>query len=64
MVSRIELLSLKIKNFSFNGNEGRYILLVLIVISAAIFGIMTLPLIIPLYIIASVAGKFTGNRAL
>lgn len=64
MVSRVELLSLKIKSFSFKGNEGRYILLVLLMISAAIFGIMTLPLIIPLYIIASVAGKFAGNRSL
>lgn len=53
MVSRIPLFSLKVKNLKLKGNEGRYILLVLIIASFAIFGIMALPLIIPLYIIAS-----------
>jgi CDP-diacylglycerol--serine O-phosphatidyltransferase len=53
MVSRIPLFSLKITNFKMKGNEGRYILLTLILISVAIFGIMALPLIIPLYIISS-----------
>lgn len=53
MVSRIPLLSLKISNFRLKGNEGRYILVGLILISFAIFGIMAVPLIIPLYIIAS-----------
>ena len=53
MVSRIQLLSLKISNFRLKGNEGRYILVGLILISFAIFGIMAVPLIIPLYIIAS-----------
>jgi CDP-diacylglycerol--serine O-phosphatidyltransferase len=53
MVSRIPLLSLKISNFRFRGNEGRYILALLILIFFAIFGIMALPLIIPLYIISS-----------
>lgn len=53
MVSRIPLLSLKAHNLKFKGNEGRYILLGLILISGLIFGIMALPLIIPLYIISS-----------
>jgi CDP-diacylglycerol--serine O-phosphatidyltransferase len=53
MVSRIPLFSLKISNLKIKGNEGRYILVVLIVINAVIFGIMVLPLIIPLYIISS-----------
>jgi CDP-diacylglycerol--serine O-phosphatidyltransferase len=53
MISRIPLLSLKAHNLKFRGNEGRYILLVLILISVLIFGIMALPLIIPLYIISS-----------
>jgi len=53
MVSRIPLLSLKISNFRLKGNEGRYILVGLTLISFAIFGIMAVPLIIPLYIIAS-----------
>lgn len=53
MVSRIPLLSLKISNLKLKGNEGRYILAGLALISLAIFGTMAFPLIIPLYIIAS-----------
>lgn len=53
MVSRIPLFSLKITNMKLKGNEGRYILLALILINIAIFGVMALPLIIPLYIISS-----------
>jgi CDP-diacylglycerol--serine O-phosphatidyltransferase len=55
MVIRIPLLSLKISNLKLKGNEGRYILGGLILISFAVFGIMAVPLIIPLYIIASLA---------
>ncbi len=54
MVSRIPLLSLKIKSFSLKGNEGRYLLAGMILICYAILGTIVLPLIIPLYIIASV----------
>jgi CDP-diacylglycerol---serine O-phosphatidyltransferase len=53
MVSRIPLLSLKISNLKLKGNEGRYILLVLVLASYVIFGMLATPLIIPLYIIAS-----------
>ena len=53
MVSRLPLLSLKIKNFSLKGNEGRYLLFGLITLSIALFGIAALPLIIPLYIASS-----------
>jgi CDP-diacylglycerol--serine O-phosphatidyltransferase len=53
MVSRIPLLSLKVKNLKFKGNEGRYILIALILINYLIFGIVVMPLIIPLYIVAS-----------
>jgi len=53
MVSRIPLLSLKISNFKFKGNEGRYILVGLVVIFFAIFGPLAFPLIIPLYLISS-----------
>jgi CDP-diacylglycerol--serine O-phosphatidyltransferase len=54
MVSRIPLLSLKVSSLSLKGNEGRYLLVLLIAIALAIFGWMALPLIIPLYIVASV----------
>jgi CDP-diacylglycerol--serine O-phosphatidyltransferase len=53
MVSRIPLLSLKVKNLKIKGNEGRYILIGLILINFLIFGILVMPLIIPLYIVAS-----------
>jgi CDP-diacylglycerol--serine O-phosphatidyltransferase len=53
MVSRIPLMSLKVSNFKLKGNEGRYILAGLVLLSFAIFGIMAVPLIIPLYIVAS-----------
>lgn len=55
MVSRIPLLSLKVKNMKLRGNEGRYILILLVAISLIILGTSAVPLIIPLYIIASFA---------
>lgn len=53
MVSRLPLLSLKIRNLSWKGNEGRYILLTVIVIGYLLTGAIVLPFIIPLYIIIS-----------
>jgi len=53
MVTRIPLISLKIKSPSLRGNEGRFILAGLVVISFLVFGIAAAPLIIPLYFISS-----------
>jgi len=53
MVSHIPLLSLKIRNFSLKGNEGRYLLLGLIILSISVMGVAAFPLIIPLYIASS-----------
>jgi CDP-diacylglycerol---serine O-phosphatidyltransferase len=53
MISRMPLLSLKFSNMKVRGNEGRFILIGLVLISLAIFGIKAAPLIIPFYIIAS-----------
>jgi CDP-diacylglycerol---serine O-phosphatidyltransferase len=53
MVSRIPLLSLKVSNLKFKGNEGRFFLVVSVLISIAVLGIAATPLIIPLYILAS-----------
>lgn len=53
MVTRIPLLSLKFKNVNFRGNEGRFILIGLVLISFIIFGLAAAPLIIPIYIIVS-----------
>jgi CDP-diacylglycerol--serine O-phosphatidyltransferase len=54
MVSRIPLLSLKMTNLKIKGNEGRFILAGVVIISLLIFGLAATPLIIPLYIIVSV----------
>jgi len=57
MVTRIPLLSLKVSNFKVKGNEGRYILAGLVLVSFLVLGINAAPLIIPLYIIASLISK-------
>jgi CDP-diacylglycerol--serine O-phosphatidyltransferase len=53
MVSRIPLLSLKTSHIKFKGNEGRYILVLMVISALAVFGPGAAPLIIPIYIIAS-----------
>lgn len=53
MISRVPLISLKFSNMRVRGNEGRFILAGLVLVSLAIFGIKAAPLIIPFYIIAS-----------
>ncbi|NMC38873.1 MAG: CDP-diacylglycerol--serine O-phosphatidyltransferase [Bacteroidales bacterium] len=53
MVSRIPLISLKMSNLRLRGNEGQYILFILIIISLFIWRLAATPLIIPFYIIAS-----------
>lgn len=58
MVSRIPLLSLKVANLKLKGNEGRYILLGLVIITFVIFGPLAIPLVVPLYIISSLISLF------
>jgi len=53
MVSRLPLLSLKFANFKFSGNEGRFILIAMVLISLIVLGPGAAPLIIPYYILAS-----------
>lgn len=53
MVTRIPLLSLKFANLKFRGNEGRYILVLMVIAALLIFGPGGAPLIIPLYLVAS-----------
>ncbi len=53
MVTRIPLMSLKVKNLKLKGNEGRFLLLGLILISFIIFGFASALLIIPYYILIS-----------
>ena len=53
MVTRLPLLSNKFTSIKFRGNEGRYIFTGLCLILFLVFGFAFTPLIIPLYIIAS-----------
>ncbi len=55
MVSRLPLMSLKLANLRLKGNEGRYVLAGLVIVSFAILGTGGGTLIIPLYIIVSLA---------
>jgi CDP-diacylglycerol--serine O-phosphatidyltransferase len=55
MVTRITLFSLKFSSLRFKGNEGRYSMMLICGILIAIFGIVALPLIIPVYILVSLA---------
>jgi len=58
MISRVPLLSMKAVNLKLKGNEGRYILIGLVLAAFAIFRINAFPLVIPLYIIASALSLF------
>jgi CDP-diacylglycerol--serine O-phosphatidyltransferase len=53
MVTHLPLLSLKFTNLKLKGNEGRYILIGLSLITFIFFGLAMTPLIIPFYIIVS-----------
>jgi CDP-diacylglycerol--serine O-phosphatidyltransferase len=57
MVTRLPLLSLKFKNMKFKGNEGRYILIGLVLISFIVFGLAAALLVIPFFIIVSLISK-------
>jgi CDP-diacylglycerol---serine O-phosphatidyltransferase len=53
MVTRLSLLSLKTSHLRFRGNEGLYIMIILVVAALVIFGISALPLVTPLYLLSS-----------
>lgn len=53
MITQMPFLSLKLTDFKLKGNEGRYILTGLVLISFLLMGMAAAPLIIPFYIIAS-----------
>ncbi|NJN27138.1 MAG: CDP-diacylglycerol--serine O-phosphatidyltransferase [Cyclobacteriaceae bacterium] len=58
MVSDIRLMSLKFKNFSFNANRPRYLLLFVSLALLALFKFIALPLIIIWYLLLSLASNF------
>ncbi len=61
MVTRIPLLSLKMKHLRFRGNEGIYVLIASAIAAIAFFGIAGITLIIPLYIIVSLLSPLFGK---
>lgn len=58
MVSRINLFSLKISNLQIKGNEGRYLMLLLIAAAFIFLGMNAAALIIPFYIISSLVSDY------
>jgi CDP-diacylglycerol--serine O-phosphatidyltransferase len=57
MVTRIPLMSLKVKSLGIRGNAGRYLLAALVVAGFAVLGFGAAPLIIPVYILVSVTTR-------
>jgi CDP-diacylglycerol--serine O-phosphatidyltransferase len=57
MITRLPLFSLKISDIRFRGNEGRYIMIGLILISFAVSGMAAVTLIIPIYILSSLVSQ-------
>lgn len=53
MVSDIKLMSLKFKDFSFQANWSRYLLIIISIVLLAIFKIVALPIIIIVYVVLS-----------
>jgi CDP-diacylglycerol--serine O-phosphatidyltransferase len=58
MVTRITLLSLKFKSLKIKGNEGRYLMIILCAAMISVFGVGSIPGIIPVYIIVSLFSRF------
>jgi len=58
MISRISLISLKISDLKFKGNEGRYLMVFLIAAAFGILGVNAAALIIPVYIISSMVAGY------
>lgn len=58
MVTGIPMLSLKFANLYIKGNEGRYILALVVIAGFLIFGIGSAIMMIPLYIIISLLSRF------
>lgn len=57
LIAEIPLLSLKLKSMRWNENKGLYILLLVILVLAVVFGLQAIVFIIPLYILISLIFK-------
>lgn len=60
MVTRIPMISLKIKHIRLKGNELRLLFVSLSVLLFLLTGVASLPLIIIIYIVVSISNAFTG----
>ncbi len=63
LVSELPLIALKFKQFGFNGNQYRYLLLALSLLLLVILKIAAVPLIIVLYILLSIVDNIFSNKA-
>ncbi|MEP5612114.1 MAG: CDP-diacylglycerol--serine O-phosphatidyltransferase, partial [Cyclobacteriaceae bacterium] len=62
LISKLRLIALKFKSFSWKGNEPRWILIVGSVILLLVFGWTFVPLLIPYYLVVSILSAVSLNR--
>lgn len=62
LIAEVPMLSLKFKKLSWEGNQSRWMLIALSVISLLVLGVSSFSLIILLYIFISIAGNFSKNN--
>jgi CDP-diacylglycerol--serine O-phosphatidyltransferase len=62
MVVELPLLALKFKNFAWSGNQYRYLLLLISLISIPLFLVWAIPIIVILYLILSIIENFQFKK--
>ncbi len=62
LIANIPMIALKFKSFGWKGNELRFILILSIIILGVLFGINSLPFVIPLYIALSLIGNLIPKK--
>ncbi len=62
LVSPLELLAFKFKNFHWRENIMKYLLLILVIILLVVFRWEALPLLVPVYIVFSLIGNFLNKN--
>ena len=62
MVTELPLLALKFKNFAWSGNQFRYLLLIISLISIPLFLVWAIPIIVILYLILSIIENFQFKK--
>lgn len=54
MVAELPMIALKFKGFGWKGNQWRYALVMVVVVSAGVFQLAAVPFVIPVYLVLSV----------